>query len=132
MQSNISSIIFEMVIMLPLVWLILFFSRSKLFPKALSQEERSKKTVTPLIISALCIGVFGRALTGGSTPVDLENPKIFLFLFLMSQASSFLMIFGSANLSYKKGYHWGWGFLGVFSLIGLAIIALLKPKSNPK
>lgn len=121
-------IIFEMLLPLPFVWAILFFGRKKMFPRDQSKEERSKMTVTPLVIGAMAVGAFGRALV--KKPGATDNPGIFAFLILLSMLGSFLMIYGCANYAFKKGHHWGWGFLGVFSLLGVFIVALFKNKES--
>lgn len=121
-------ILLEMLLPLPLVWAILFFGRRKMFPKDKSKDEKAKKPVTPLISGALAVGIFGRALVKSVGAID--NIGIFLFLILLSILGSFLMIYGCANYSFKKGHHWGWGLLGVFSLIGLVIVALFKNKES--
>jgi hypothetical protein len=123
-------IILEMVVMLPLVWLVLFLCRKKLFPKDLPKEERLKKSVTILIIAALAVGAFGRTLIKNLNSADMNDLGVFSFLFLVSQVASFLMILGCGNLAYKKGHHWGWGFLGTFSLLGLLVIAFFRDRSK--
>jgi hypothetical protein len=39
-----------------------------------------------------------------------------------------LFIWGCTSYSKGKGYHLGWGFLGLLSLLGLIILALLPDK----
>lgn len=39
-----------------------------------------------------------------------------------------LFIFGCTNYARAKGYHWALGFLGVLSLVGLIILAILPDK----
>ena len=120
------SIVFEMVLPLPFVWLALFLGRKKLFPYVQQKEDRAKKPVTSLIIGALAVGAFGRAMIRNSNLTD--NPGTFIFLILLTLIASFLMIYGCANYAFKKGHHWGWGFLGTFSLLGLLIVALFKDR----
>ncbi len=120
------SIILEMLAPLPIVWLALILSRKKVFPNTLPKEGRLRKRVTPFIISALAVGAFGRALT--RNPNLTNSVEISVFLLFLSTVASYLMIFGCANLAYKKGHHWGWGFLGTFSLLGLVVVALLKDR----
>lgn len=43
-----------------------------------------------------------------------------------------LTIWGCCSYAKGKGYHWGWGFLGLLSLIGLIILVCFPDKhKNP-
>lgn len=120
-------IILETLVMIPLVWFILFLARKKLFPSDTTVVKRLKP-VTPFVIAALAMGILGRSLLMQMNTDDMNNIGVFLFLILMSQTSSFLMILGCGNLAYNKGHHWGWGFLGTFSILGLLVVSLFKDR----
>ena len=82
-------------------------------------------------IPGLCLQIAGNVL-GGYLPEAMGGAGSIVTA-LVTLCGYALLIAGLCYVAMAKGYHWGLGFLGLLSCIGLLIIAVLPDKAaaNP-
>lgn len=77
-----------------------------------------KKTSNVKAAVGIVLQIIGRGM--------LESSPLFATLAILLGSASF--VWGCADYSKGKGYHWGWGFLGFLSLPGLLVLYFLRDK----
>ncbi len=79
-------------------------------------------------IPGFCLQITGNVL--GRTLVGSMGATGSMVAGLVSLCGTALLIGGLCYVAMAKGYHWGLGFLGLLSCIGLLIIAVLPDKTG--
>jgi dipeptide/tripeptide permease len=90
--------------------------------------ENYKKEANKWLVSGFLVWFVGNILRGTT---QAQNPQYFLGYGLFITGFG-LFIYGCVNYVKAKGWHWAFGLLGVFSLLGLLILYFLPDKNKAK